>query len=314
MTAAISLVIPNYNGAHLLPTCLDAVGRQTRPANEVIVVDDASTDASLALLRDRYPSVHVLALNRNGGFAQAANAGIAASIGDIVVLLNNDTEAEPGWLEALCRPLLERPEVGWCASKLLLFDRRDVLHSAGDGFGRDGLPRNRGVWAADNGEFDRQELVFGACAGAAAYRRGLLEELGGFDESLGAYCEDVDLNWRAQLQGYRCLYVPEARVYHMVSATGGGPRASFLCGRNTILVLAKDVPAALLRRHWRRMLRAQLRLAAECLHHWREPAARARLRGLAAGVLRAPSYCRRRRETVALRRVSDDYLESLLCS
>lgn len=312
MGARISVVVPNWNGAHLLPTCLGALAHQTRLADEVIVVDDASTDDSVAMLRRDYPWVRLVILKSNFGFARAANAGIRASTGETVVLLNNDTEPEAGWLDAVSRPLRERDDIAWCASKLLLYDRRDVLHSAGDGYGADGVPRNRGVWSPDNGRYDQPELVFGACAAAAAYRRSLLDELGGFDESLVSYCEDVDLNWRAQLRGFRCLYVPAARVYHMVSATGGGESASYYSGRNVLLVLAKDVPIRLLRRHWWRMARAQARLAAECVRHWREPAARARLRGMLAGFLAAPTYVRRRDETVGRQRVPDEYLESLL--
>ncbi len=96
------------------------------------------------------------------------------------------------------------------ASKILLFDRRDVLHSAGDMCGIDGIPVNRGVWQRDEGQFDREEYIWGACGGAALYRRDMLEDIGFFDEDLFMYCEDVDLNWRAQLAGYRCVFAPQA--------------------------------------------------------------------------------------------------------
>ena len=306
------VIIPNWNGAHLLPACLDALRGQTLRATATLVVDNASSDGSRDLMARNYPEVQVIPLTENRYFAGAVNEGIRRSTSDLVVLLNNDTEAAPGWLEALLAGLAACPEAGMAASKLLLFDRRDVLHSAGDGYGRDGVPCNRGVWQPDRGQFDRRELVFGACGGAAAYRRSMLDAIGLLDEAFVAYCEDVDLNWRAQLAGYRCVYVPEAVVYHRLSATGGGPLASFYCGRNFLFLLAKDVPGPLLRRHWARILLAQIGYSLRSLVHCRERAARAWLRGQCAGLLGLPAMLRRRTAVQASRRVDLAYLESLL--
>jgi GT2 family glycosyltransferase len=309
---AVSLLIPTFNGVHLLPTCLDAVAGQIRPPDETIVIDDGSTDGTLALLRARYPWVRPLPLERNGGFAAAVNRGIEAAGGDVIVLLNNDTEPEPGWLQALVAPLERDESIDFTASKLLLFDRRDHLHSAGDGYTVGGVPVNRGAWRPDDGRYDRPELIFGACAGAAAYRRTMLCALGGLDEWLVSYLEDVDLSWRAQLQGYRCLFVPEARVYHRVSASGGGVRPSYYCGRNFVLVLASDVPGPLLRKYWRAIVREQAAVLLEAARHLRQPAARARLRGFLAGVVALPAALRRRARIQRTRRVPIEYLEGLL--
>ena len=312
---SIAVIIPSWNGAHLLPSCLDAVARQTRRPEQVIVVDDGSTDDTVTLLRRDYPWVLPLVLAENGGFARAVNAGLHAARGDVAVLLNNDAEPEPDWLAALCAPLLsdEDGTLASCASKILLADRPDVLHSAGDGYGRNGVPSNRGVWTSDDGRYDRQEWVFAACAAAAAYRRDVVLAVGGFDEWLGMYCEDVDLAWRLQLRGYRCLYVPQARVRHRLSATGGGPLASYFCGRNFLLVAALNLPGPFLRRYWWRLLAAQLRIAAEALWHSREPAARARLRGQWAGLRALPvAWCRRRHHRQAERQASLAALDALL--
>lgn len=311
---SISVIVPTYNGAHLLPECLDSLARQTRAPDETIVVDDASTDETLALLASRYPWVRVVRLERNRGFVAATNRGIAEARGEIVVLLNNDTEADPGWLEALVAPLEQDESLGFCASKLLLFDRRDYLHSAGDGYSVGGVPINRGAWTRDDGRYDQPERIFGACAGAAAYRRAMLEALGGFDPWLVSYLEDVDLSWRAQLLGYQCLYVPQARVYHRVSASGGGVRPSYYCGRNFLLVLASDVPWPILRRHWRAILRQQGAIVLQALRHAREPAARARLRGFLAGLALLPVALRRRRRIQRRRCVPIEQLERLLAS
>jgi GT2 family glycosyltransferase len=308
----VSVVIPTFNGADLLRVCLDALACQRRPPDETIVVDDGSTDGTQAMLAAAYPGVRVIARRSNSGFVVAANAGIAAAVGEVVVLLNNDTEPEPEWLGALVAPLERDGSVGFCASKLLLFDRRDHLHSAGDGYTQGGVPVNRGAWTRDDGRFDADLDVFGACAGAAAYRRDLLNALGGFDPWFVSYLEDVDLSWRARLLGFRCRFVPGARVYHRLSATGGGIRPSYYCGRNFLLVLASDVPWPLIRRHWRAMLRQQGGIVLHALRHVREPAARARLRGYVAALWELPAALRRRVRVQRTRRASIDELDRLL--
>lgn len=307
-----SVVIPNWNGASYLPTCLDALRRQTYYPFETIVVDNASTDDSRALLRRAYAEVRVVALARNHGFAGGVNAGIRAARGEIIALLNNDTEVDPHWLAALVRALMAHPEAGAAASKMLLFDRRHVLHSAGDMYRIDGLPSNRGVWEKDSGQFDREEYVFGGCGGAVAYRRHMLDQVGLFDESLYLSCEDVDLAWRAQLAGWPCLYVPTAVVYHHLSATGGGVTSSYWTGRNTIRVAVKNIPGPLLRRYWLLILGAQARIAWNALKAWRGAAARARLRGQLAGVLGLPHVLRQRRAVQARRKVDVEALDGLL--
>jgi GT2 family glycosyltransferase len=310
--ASTSLVIPTFNGWHLLEPCLSAVARQTRLPDETIVVDDGSTDETVQHLTADYPWVRTVVLPKNLGFVGAVNLGIDEANGDVIVLLNNDTEPEPGWFAALVAPLETDPSIGFTASKLLLFDRRDHLHAAGDGYSTGGVPINRGAWTLDDGRYDASEEIFGASAGAAAYRRDLLRDLGGFDRWLISYLEDTDLNWRAQLAGYRCRYVPEARIYHRISASGGGIRPSYYCGRNFLLVLASDVPGALLRRHWRAVAREQGAIVLEALRHIREPAARARLRGVLAGLRNLPAALCRRKRVQATRRVSLDYLDGLL--
>ncbi len=308
----VSVIIPNWNGAAHLPTCLESLRRQTFRDLEVIVVDNGSADESLALLARDFPEVRVLALGENRGFAGACNAGIRAAHGEFVALLNNDTEADPHWLEEVVAAFQRYPEAGLVASKMLLFDRRDVFHTAGDYYRVDGRPGNRGVWETDRGQYDQEEYVFSACGGSAAYRRAMLEEVGLLDEDFFYSCEDVDLAWRAQLAGWRCIYAPRAVVYHKLSATGGGMTASFYDGRNFIYLLVKDYPGDLWRRYWRAVLRAQCRIAWEALRAWRGAAARARLRGMVAGLLGIPRMLRKRRAVQRIRRVDTAYLLSIL--
>jgi GT2 family glycosyltransferase len=333
-----SVVIPNWNGAHHLPVCLDALRGQSYPQIEVIVVDNGSTDGSQALVEGHYPEVRLLALDRNLGLTGGNNAGFRVARGEILISLNNDTETDPRFVEALVIALQEHPEAGMAAAKMLLFDRRDTLHSAGDGYGTDGIPYNRGVWQRDEGRFSVAGWVFGGCGGAVAYRRAMLEDVGPtgvsrarpfgaaphkssslgedgpFDESFFMYCEDVDLNWRSQLAGWKCWYTPDAVVYHKLSATGGGSIASYYTGRNTLWVIAKNYPGLLLREHWPLVLRAQARVTREALRAWRGTAARARLRGQLAGLLGWPRMLKKRKVIQSARRVSDEYVASLLVS
>jgi GT2 family glycosyltransferase len=308
----ITVIIPNWNGAHLLPTCLDSLRRQSYTDREIIVVDNASTDGSCELLARDYADVCLVALPRNLGFAGACNAGIHASHSALVALLNSDTEADEDWLAQVVAAFERHPEAGLVASKMRLFDRRDTLHTAGDFVRLDGTPGNRGVWQRDEGQFDREEYVFSACGGSASYRRAMLDEIGLLDEDFFFSCEDVDLAWRAQLAGWKCVFAPNAIVYHKLAATGGGPTASFYDGRNMIWVIAKDYPGSLWRRHWREIVRAQLRITGEALRAWRGAAARARLRGQLAGLLGLPRVFRKRSAVQSLRQVSDEYLKQAL--
>jgi GT2 family glycosyltransferase len=317
-----SVVIPNWNGAEHLPICLDALRAQTYPHLEVILVDNGSTDGSQALVAERYPEVKLLALDQNLGLTGGNNAGFQAARGAILISLNNDTEADPRFVEALVAALQEHPEAGMAAAKMLLFDQRDRIHSAGDGYGVDGIPFNRGVWQRDVGQFDQAGWIFGGCGGAVAYRREMFNDLGSFgpgqaqdapfDESFFMYCEDVDLNWQSQLAGWKCWYTPEAVVYHKLSATGGGLIASYYTGRNTLWVIAKDVPGSLLRKYWLRILRAQWDITREALRAWRGEAARARLKGQMAGLLGWPRMLKKRRQIQSTRRIPAQDIEMLL--
>ena len=251
----------------------------------------------------------LIQLPENRGFTGACNAGLRAATGEIQILLNNDTEADSGWLEAVAATFERYPKAGSVASKMLLFDQRDVIHSAGDGYGIDGIPFNRGVWQKDKGQVDEPGWVFGGCGGAVASRRAMLEEVGAVDESVFMYCEDVDLNWRSQAAGWKCWYTPEAVVFHKLSATGGGPIASYYTGRNTLWVIAKNYPVRLLRKYWLQVAAAQWTITRDAIRAWRGEAARARLRGQLAGLLGWRSMHKKYQRDW---KVPEDYIETLL--
>jgi GT2 family glycosyltransferase len=190
-------------------------------------------------------------------------------------------------------------------------DRPHVINSAGDLYLRTGRPESRGVWEDDDGQYDEEGPVFGACGAAACYRRDMLDRIGPFDERLYMYCEDVDLALRAQLAGYGCIYVPKAVVRHRLSASGGGTLASYQCARNMLWLLARDVPWIVWRQNWRSIVSSQLELAWGALRHAREPAARARLRGMIDGLLTAPALLAQRRAFASVRCIPDDQVTGL---
>lgn len=307
----LSIIIPNWNGLQYLQVCFDALRNQNYPHLEIILVDNASSDGSLDLVRREYPEVKIIALDKNYGFTGACNAGLHAATGEFLCLLNNDTEAAPGWARSVVAAF-KQPETGFVASKMRLFDKRDHLHTAGDTYSIDGQAGNRGAWQKDIGQFDRKSYVFSACGGSSAYRASMLDQIGLLDDDFFFSLEDIDLGWRAQLAGYRCTYNPDAVVYHHLSATGGGKTASFYDGRNAIYVLIKNYPTALFRKHWRKILGRQARLAWEAIRAWRGEAARARLRGMLTAIVHIPALLRKRSVIQKSRKVTIEYLESIL--
>ncbi|HKZ27184.1 MAG TPA: glycosyltransferase family 2 protein [Rubrobacteraceae bacterium] len=311
MTPCVTVVIPNWNGERLLSTCLGSLHKQSFRDFETIVVDNGSTDGSVALVNRNFPKVRVLTLGENRGFSAAVNAGIKASRAEYVALLNNDTETDPEWLGALVRAAETHPEAGLFATKLVDFYDRRLLDGAGDALRRSGLPYRLGHGEPDRGQYDRPGFVLSACAAAALYRQSMLDDVGLFDEDFFAYCEDGDLSMRAQLAGYRCLYVPEAIVYHMGSASTGkrSPFATRLGTRNGLCLLVKNLPAALVPRMLPFVLAGQLsRLLVATL----TSTLRAHLRGLAGTLVLLPQMLEKRQEIQKRRQVPVGYVRQLL--
>jgi GT2 family glycosyltransferase len=307
-----SIIIPHFNGKQHLDDCLHSLRQQTFTDFEVLLVDNGSTDGSQAYVRQQFPEVRLLELGRNLGFTGACNAGWRAAQGEFIILLNNDTEADPNWLAEVVGGFGRYPQAGAIASKMLLFDRRDHFHTAGDYVRIDGIPGNRGVWQRDVGQYDREEVVFSACGGAAAYRRQLLDEIGFLDDDFFFSCEDVDMGWRANLAGWQTMYIPTAVIYHKLKATGGSVTGSYYDGRNFLYLIWKNYPTSLLRRHGWLVVKAQLRITVEALRAWRGAAARARLRGQLAGLWGLFKMWPKRRRIQANRRIDDDSLTARL--
>ena len=238
-----TVVVPNYNGRRFLEACLRALTEQAHQPAEIILVDNGSEDESVAFMGAHFPTVRLIQQGMNTGFAAAVNAGIRASRCPIIVTLNNDAIAEPGWLDWLLAPFATDQRIGMVASKMLFVKPHGIINSAGICIDRLGIAWDRLGGEPDTND-ERVVDVFGACAGAAAYRRTLLDDIGLFDEDFFAYLEDADLAWRAQLAGWRAVYAPMARVTHWHSATSveGSPFKSHLLGRNKVWLIAKNYP------------------------------------------------------------------------
>ena len=244
----IGLIIVNWNGGEGLSRCLECVATQERRAERVIVVDNASRDGSLEAALSRFPFVEAIRLASNVGFAAANNAALRACADcDWVALLNPDAFPAPSWLARLAAAAESHPRHAAFASQLRSDADEGLLDGAGDVYHVSGL-----AWREGHGSplrpFDGPREVFSACAAAALYRRDALIEIGGFDERYFCYLEDVDLGFRLRLRGHGCLYLPDAVVRHVGSAsTGKGSDFPTYHGhRNLVWTFFKDMPAALL--------------------------------------------------------------------
>lgn len=249
MSVRVSVVVPTRNGRSLLDDALGALERQSFSDFETIVVDNASSDGSTELISACHPTVRVVELPENRGFAGAVNAGIRVASGESIALLNNDAIPEPDWLEALLACLDRHPRAAAVTSKLLAHRDRTEIDGAGDIVTTYLRAYSRGRGERDAGQFDPETEVFGASGAASLWRGSALDEIGPLDEDLFAYYEDVDLSFRARLLGYELWYAPEAVVVHRGAATAAANAPSFIhyhAVRNRWSVLVKDVPSGVL--------------------------------------------------------------------
>lgn len=264
----VSIVILNWNGDQLLPVCLAALEAQTFRDFEVVVVDNGSHDGSPEWLAAHYPAVRLIRNLTNLGFATANNQGIRAAQAALIMLLNNDAYLAPDCLEKLVKAADGAPGVGMFACKILQYDAPARMDSAGIEVDRAGVAWNRG-WGESAARHTQALEVFGPSAAAALYRRTLLDQIGLLDDDFFIYYEDVDLAWRAQWAGWRCLYVPAAEAHHVHSATTGrgSPFKNFLLGRNKWRAILKDYPFAALAAYLPLMV--ALDLGAALVASWR---------------------------------------------
>lgn len=245
VAASVTIIVVNYNGEAFIRECLESVFSQTRPPDQVLVVDNASTDEGRALVARLFPQARLVVLAENLGFGAACNRGLQEARGDLIAILNNDLVLDRRWLESL----LEHDTEKWdfWASRILFASDPERVDSAGDGMAVVGAAYKIGH-GDPVGRHEAGREVFGASGAAALYRRSLLEDVGGFDPDFFLIYEDADLNMRARLRGYRCLYVPQATALHRVNSSirTFSDHYVFYGHRNSEYVFWKDMPGTLL--------------------------------------------------------------------
>jgi GT2 family glycosyltransferase len=324
----ISVIIVNHNRKDLLRNCLHSLLQQHGIAFEIVVVDNGSQDGSAEMIKREFPGcaipIQVIRNQDNRGFCAANNQGIAKARGEFLALLNNDAEAEPGWLATL-RQAFQQPDVGMAASKILVYDDPSRIDKVGHVIYLDGQNRGRGFGETDHGQYDRIEEVLWPDGCAAMYRRAMIEEIGGFDEDFFAYADDAELGLRARIAGWRCLYMPGAVVRHHRGATLGKQSLwrMELIERNRVLLAAKLFPWSLL---WLNGVFYAIRLLAGAwatmtgqgeisnFPGWRKKlqVAMAMLRADCRAIGMLPRMLRKRKHI--LRRITTRQLRILLCN
>jgi GT2 family glycosyltransferase len=307
-----AVVVPNWNGMDSLGACLDSLKGQSEK-NQIIVVENASTDGSVEFTEEKYPEAILVRHAKNLGFTGGVNSGIKKAIefeAEYVALLNNDAIADAEWLKNLVAFLEENKKAGIATSKIC-DDKKTHLDSTGDIYTTWGLPYPRGRGEEFSDKHDKDIWVFAASGGASLYRIKMLEEIGLFDDDFFAYYEDVDLSFRAQLAGWKVGFVPAALAYHQIGATSSKMKGftTYQTMKNLPMLMWKNVPFRLLPTVVPRFYIAYNAFyvsAAGRGQLW--PA----VRGELAFVLKSPRKFYQRRQIQKKRKVSDEYIKSML--
>ena len=245
----VSVVTPNYNGERFLKTFFESLNNDSELIGEVIIIDNGSSDNSKDYINKgtfNFP-VKLIENSRNMGFAPAVNQGISNAKHEYIFSLNNDTEVKKGSIRHMVELISSKEDIFSVQAKMLQYNNKDLIDDVGDEY-------NLLAWTKKTGEnhksdeYTQVKEIFSSCAGAAMYRKSLLNELGMFDDSFFAYMEDVDLALRSRINGYRNLLCPQAVVYHIGSATSGSRHNEFkvrLAARNNVWVVYKNIPIPL---------------------------------------------------------------------
>jgi len=243
-TTTLSIIIPNFNGKQFLKVCLDSIKNQNHIFYEVIIIDNASSDGSVQYIHENYPEFTLIQNKENLGFAAAVNQGIKSSSSEYIFLLNNDVELEQDSISNLLKCIKKDKNIFGVSSKMIQYTDRSKMDDAGDEYTILGWTRKVGDGKSPE-LYNAERETFSVCAGAALYRKSILDELGYFDEKFFAYMEDVDISYRARIRGYKCVYCPDAVVYHFGSGTSGSRYNEFkirLAARNNVYVPYKNMP------------------------------------------------------------------------
>lgn len=240
-----TVIIPNYNGIKFIKDCMEALKKETSTVFHICVVDNGSADGSREWIENNCPGAEVIALSKNTGFCAAVNTGIRASDTPYVILLNNDTKVEYGFVKALETALENHKKSFSVSAKMIDLYEPEKLDGAGDLYCALGWAFALGKGKTVKGHYETEKEIFSSCGGAVIYKRKVLEQIGLFDENHFAYLEDCDLGYRAQIYGYRNFYAPAAKVYHAGSGVSGSRHNEFkvkLSAKNSIYLIYKNMP------------------------------------------------------------------------
>ena len=240
----VTIVVLNYNGKNHIHKCLDSIFGMNYPRFKVVVVDNASNDGSLFSVKEKFPNARVIENCRNHGFAKAYNMVLEKIESDFIVLLNNDVQVEPQWLNELMPYICREDDVSAVTPKMLFMQNTSAINAAGGKCDIYGSGWNRGNGEKDSGQYEKVEEVFYANCGAVVIRKNAWKDVGSFDEQYFLYGEDLDWCWRARLKGYRIYYVPHSRIYHQWRASNG-PMIPLL-ERNWLTTTIKNYDSATL--------------------------------------------------------------------
>jgi GT2 family glycosyltransferase len=290
---------------------LTSLSKQTSRDFDVTVVDNGSTDGTLAYLQEQWPEIFAVSLPQNVGYAGAANRGVEATTGEHVAFLNDDMELEPEWIERLAAELHRDPRLGVVTSKVMFEHDRTLIYQAGYEFYTYGWCSTRGVHEVDEGQYDLRLPSVGGTGAGSIYRRAAFERAGGFDDDYFMYCEEVDLGLRVLMAGYTGLYIPAPVAFHVAGAkTGQTPELPRrLLYRNQLLTLVKDVPWSIL---WRALPKALLYLHYQYTVERRNGAPRVALGAYSEFLKMLPATVRKRRRVMRRRVISGAELRSMM--
>lgn len=305
-----SIIIPNYNGVNFLNICFKSIRKQSYKNIEIIMVDDNSTDNSVEFTIKYFPEIKVINNKKNIGFASSVNNGIKVARGEYIALLNNDTEVAKDWIYEIYKAVNKYPDASFFASKMLDFADRTIIDSCGDSMTWSGRSYKRMEGQKNNRDLS-PTFVFGACAGASIYKKSLFDEIGLFDEDFKFYLEDVDIDFRAQLAGFKCLFVPEAVVYHVGSGTTGkiSPFSFKMVIKNHFHLIYKNFPIRMIWKNLIKIFYSEFRFfLASIKHHF----IKEYFWGIAHALLEHAKMIPKRKGIQSSRKVSIKYLDTVV--
>ncbi len=240
----VSVIIPNFDGRGYLERCLLSLMKLDYPKEnlEVILVNDSPHNSIVNLIKRKFPSVKIIQNKKRQGPAECRNIGVKVAKGDLIAFLDNDVEVENNWLKPLVATITKEQNIAICASKVLFLDNKKQVNSVGGAVNMYGDGWGRGIFEKDNRQYDGKKDIFFGCSAAMLTKREVIERIGCFDKDYFYLYEDMDYGWRANLAGFKSVYVPESIVYHKfgVVMKRGTFLVRYLTERNRILTLLKN--------------------------------------------------------------------------